>query len=390
MSTNDADRSLRRHRPDGGERKIGWLELFYDLIYVATIIQIGDMLARDASTTGILLFVVLFVPVWWSWTGMMFYFNRFVADDVVHRVLVFVQMFAVAHLAIAASGAFGEASVAFALAYGAVRLVLVVFYLRAWRIAPEARGLIRLYAGGFTLAAVLWLGSALVPPPYRFGLWVLGLALEFYVALAPSSRRLQTFLPPDLAHFAERFGLFTIIVLGESFIKVVGGLAGKGVGLDALVLSGLGFAVVASVWWLYFDHTHVAVVRSSAAARYLWVYGHLPLTVGVTALGVALKKVVLLPMGEPVGDTARWLFGGAVALCLLALAVLESVRRFEHARRALRGSLARGLAAAAALALAAFGGTLPAGGFVVVLAIVCVALVGVASRLAPSGGHAHG
>lgn len=380
-------RALRLHVPGGEERKIGWLELFYDLIYVATIIQLGDLLATDASPRGVVPFVFLFVPVWWSWTGMMFYFNRFVADDTWHRLLVFAQMFAIAHLAISVTGAFGETSAAFALAYFAIRVVLVAFYLRAWAVVPDARPLIRRYAGGFSLAAAVWLVSAVVPPPFRFGLWALGLALEFYVTLSPGSRRLQYLLPPDIPHFAERYGLFTIIVLGESFIKVVGGLAGRGVGVDALLLSGLGFAVAASVWWLYFDHTHGAVVRSTPAARYLWIYGHLPLTIGITGLGVGLKKLAVLPIGDPASDTVRWLFGGAVVLCLAALALLDSVK-VAGDRRGLTPELAARLVGASVTAVVvAFGGGLPAGAFALFVALTCAAVVAVVGRVAPQPAH---
>ena len=389
MSTATS-RSLRLHVPGGEDRKVVWLELFYDLIYVATIIQLGDMLSGDASPAGTALFVFLFVPVWWAWTGMMFYFNRFVADDVWQRLLVFAQMFAIAHLAVSVTGAFGEASAAFALAYCAIRVILVAFYLRAWRFVPDARPLIRRYTMGFSLAALVWLASAFVPPPYRFALWGIGLAIEFFVTLSPGSRRLQYLLPPDLPHLAERYGLFTIIVLGESFIKVVGGLAGTDVGLDALVLSGLGFAVAACLWWLYFDHTHNAVVRSTPAARYLWIYGHLPLTIGITGIGVGLKKLVLLPLGEPASDTVRWLFGGAVVLCLSAFALLDAVKEAGGPGRLAPELVARLVAAALVLAVVAFGPGLPVGALALLIALTCALLVAIVGRLAPPAATHHG
>ena len=72
----------------GDEQKVGWLELFYDLVYVATIIALGNKLSEDSSTEGVLAFAALFVPIWWSWTGMAFYMTRFNQDDVGHRLLV--------------------------------------------------------------------------------------------------------------------------------------------------------------------------------------------------------------------------------------------------------------------------------------------------------------
>ncbi|CAN5730637.1 hypothetical protein BH23DEI1_BH23DEI1_21170 [soil metagenome] len=365
------ERSLRLHVARHEERKISWLELFYDLIYVATIIQLGNLLADDPTPRGATLFVFLFVPIWWSWTGMMFFFNRFVVDDAVHRVLVFAQMFAIANLAISVTGAYGETSAAFALSYAAVRFILVVLYVRAWGAVPDARPLIRRYALGFSFAATFWVVSAFVPEPYRYAFWLVGLALEFYVPLSAGSRRLQHLLPPDREHVAERYGLFTIIVLGESFIKVVGGLADHGVTLDALVLSGLGFVVAASLWWLYFDGAHAAIHTTTARARYAWIYGHLPLTIGITSVGVALKKLAVLPMGDGVSDTVRWLFGGAVIVCLLAFAMLDGVKAAPRPGgfAALVGARLAGAAAVGVIVL--LGGALSTFAFALLVALVC-------------------
>jgi low temperature requirement protein LtrA len=291
-------------------------------------------------------------------------------------------MFAIATMAVSVTGAFGPTSAAFALSYGAVRVILVLFYLRAWRTVPDARPLIGRYAVGFSIAASFWLASAFVPEPWRYALWIVGLALEFYVPLSATSRRLQHLLPPDVSHFAERYGLFTIIVLGESFIKVVGGLADHGMTLDALVLSGLGLVVAASIWWLYFDDIHGAVLRSTTRARYLWIYGHLPLTVGITGIGVGLKKLALLPLGDPLPDSTRWLLGGAIVLCLAAIAVLGStVADSGQTPRRRRAILLVGAAAAAGVAM--FGSGMGALYAALVLALVCVVQVIAAEAAAP-------
>jgi low temperature requirement protein LtrA len=80
--------------------KVTWLELFYDLVYVATIVQLGNKLSDNLSLEGFFGFILLFVPIWWVWMGMTFYANRFVADDLPHHLLVFAQIFVVAVLAI--------------------------------------------------------------------------------------------------------------------------------------------------------------------------------------------------------------------------------------------------------------------------------------------------
>lgn len=378
---------FRLHAQDVGERKISWLELFYDLIYVATIIQLGNRLSDDVSVRGVLLFVLLFVPVWWSWTGMMFYFNRFMVDDGWHRLLVFAQMFAVANLGISVSGAFGDTSATFALAYFAVRAILVLLYLRAWWHVPSARPLIGRYASGFSIGAAMWLLSVFVPPPYRFALWLLGLAIEFWVPLSAGSRRLQSLLTPNKHHLVERYGLFTIIVLGESFIKVVTGLAGQEITTASLLFSGLAFVISASLWWLYFGAVSGAALKQTTSAPYLWIYTHLPLTIGITAVGVGLKKVALIDFAHPLAVEYRWLICGAVALSLAAIALFISIRTDSVGANGLLAIGTPLCTAVAVLSLALFGRALPEILTVGLLALICAAQAFASSHLSPASTH---
>lgn len=106
-----------------------WLELVYDLIFVAGIIQLGDF--------G--LFAMHFAPLGVAWTGFTFYANRFNVDDVLHRILVILNMFALGALAIASRSALAGEPAAFALAYSASVVFLGAMYVRTWREVPEVR-----------------------------------------------------------------------------------------------------------------------------------------------------------------------------------------------------------------------------------------------------------
>ena len=136
-------------------RKVSWLELFYYLVYVATVVQLGNKLSEDVSVEGFLGFALLFVPIWWVWIGMTFYANRFACDDLVHHVLVFAQIFIVSALAIHVFDGLGETSAGFALAYAAARAILVILYLRAARYIEVARPLAIRYTMGFSIAALI-------------------------------------------------------------------------------------------------------------------------------------------------------------------------------------------------------------------------------------------
>ncbi|MFP4436132.1 MAG: low temperature requirement protein A [Chloroflexaceae bacterium] len=356
------------------ERKVTWLELFYDLVYVATIIQLGNWLSDNVSPIGFAGFFFLFVLIWWSWTGITFYINRIVVDDVWHRVLVFVQMFAIAVMAISVNGAFGEKAGQFALAYAGVRLILIALYLRAGTHIPEARPLTRRYATGFALAAVLWIISAFLPAPLRYAFWAGGLALDFATPLSRRSRQMNARIAPDVPHMSERYGLLTIIVLGESFVKVIGSASEAPLGFTALISGAFGMIAACSLWWLYFDNVAGAMVRATGRAPYVWIYSHLPLALGLTAFGVGIKKLVILHAGDPFADKYRLLICGAVILCLVFIALIDlvTVQSEQRTRSQTRAQLRFG-AAAVVLLLAFVGAWLPPIGLIALIACACAA-----------------
>jgi low temperature requirement protein LtrA len=109
-------------------RHATWLELFNDLVFVVVIFQLAHNLEEDFSLYGFLGFLALFVPVWWSWIGVVFYATRFETDDLGHRILVLLQMVGAAAMAVFVSDALGNDSAGFALSYAAIRILLVLEY----------------------------------------------------------------------------------------------------------------------------------------------------------------------------------------------------------------------------------------------------------------------
>lgn len=310
----------------GQHRHATWLELFYDLVFVVAVSQLAHKLSNEVSLPGFLNFAALFVPVWWAWIGTTFYANRFDTDDIGRRILMGLQMLAIATLAVNVHHGLGESSIGFALAYAASRLMLVLEYLWAgWHI-PKARPLTNRYALGFTVGALLWLISVFVPLPFRLGLWAIGLLIDFATPLSIGRITLQ--IPPHADHLPERFGLFTIIVLGEAIIAVVNGISEidwNGVSVMAAVL---GFTTAFSLWWIYFENVEGSVLETApASGRILilqvWLYIHLPLVIGLAATGVGVEHVIASASNVALPNPERWLICGSVALCYTALAVLH-------------------------------------------------------------------
>ncbi len=201
---------------NGTPRHATAFELFFDLVFVVAVAELADALLHHPTAAGLGRYVALFVPVWWAWVGYTFYADRFDNDDAVQRLLMVAAMLAVASLAVAIPDAFADArgSAVFASSYVAVRALLVALYARAHWLVPEGRPLTARYLTGFVTGAALWLASLAVAPPGRYALWAAGLAVELATPLLSAAAIAR--VPFHGSHIPERFGLFTLIVLGEA------------------------------------------------------------------------------------------------------------------------------------------------------------------------------
>lgn len=234
-----------RTAEEGGElRRATWMELFYDLVFVVAVAALSSRLHDDGSPTGILRFAGLFVPVWWAWVGHTIYAARFDTDDLVHRLATAAMMLAAAAMAVQIPTAVGNGSAGFAAAYVGARVILVLLYLGARFSVPEARGVTSLYIMGFSLGAGLWAASIFTPPPARYALWAAGLVVDFATPWIGRMLGVLRRFPLDTSHLPERFGLFTIIVLGETILGVVGGMSDVRWQPRSIITAVLAFAII--------------------------------------------------------------------------------------------------------------------------------------------------
>ena len=317
---------LRTIESDDGDRRATWLELFFDLVFVVAVAQLGQNLTDDHTAGGFLVFLGLFVPVWWAWAGFTFYANRFDTDDLPYRLLCLVGMFAVAVLATTVPDAASGGSAGFALAYVGVRLVILALYARAIRHVDEGRAIARLYFTLFSAAAVVWLASLAVDEPGRYWLWALALAIELTAPLF--GWRLIPRAPISSAHIPERFGLLTIIVLGESVFAVVLGVEGADWEVGSVLAAVGGFLTAASLWWIYFEFLDSSLVVGGAGRRRLigglvFTYSHFPVIAGLAAIGIGVKFAILSAGGNSEYDGTAWVLCAGLALCMGGMAAIQ-------------------------------------------------------------------
>jgi low temperature requirement protein LtrA len=306
------------------DRRATWLELFFDLVFVAAVAQLANALTADPTTARFFEFLGLFVPVWWAWMGFTFYANRFDTDDLPYRLLMLLAMFGVAVLATTIPSVFDGATTGFPLAYVAVRVVLLVLYARASRHVPEARALARTFLSLFGLALLIWLASLAVEPPWTYVLWGTALAIELVTPI-PAWRLLRD-APVHPRHLPERFGLLTLIVLGESVFAVVVGVSKVSWDLGSAVAAASGFVVAAALWWIYFDFIDEGALTARGIFGGLtYTYMHYFVVVGLAALGAGVKLAILAAGGDRHYDDTSWLLSAGLAMTMVGLAVIQLV-----------------------------------------------------------------
>jgi low temperature requirement protein LtrA len=364
---------LRTDEDEAKERKVTWLELFYDLVFVVVIAELAHSLAGHISPSGVVGFVLLFIPVWWVWIGGTYYNERFATDDLSNRVFTFLQILPVAALAVFAHDGLGETSTGFALSYAAARILLIILWLRGGWHARIFRPVSNRYAIGFSISALLFVISVFVPPPARFVLWGIGLIIDIVTPI--TTLNIQAKLPRlSTSRLPERFGLFVIIVLGESIVGVVQGVAAQPNLTVALsITAALGMALAFGMWWVYFDFIARRVYKPNVWWALTWGYLHLPLVMSFAAAGAGVLNVVSSE-SETIPDSVRWLIASAVGVALITMSLIETTLRREkdEPTHRLISPLLKLAAGVLALAIGLWSGLGPIGLLIMLLVLVVI------------------
>jgi low temperature requirement protein LtrA len=289
-------RTWRRPMParssDEEHRVATPLELFFDLCFVVAVAQAGaglhHALAEHHASTGVVSYLTVFFSIWWAWMNFSWFASAYDNDDVLYRVATLVQITGALILAAGVSRAFvrHDFDVVF-LGYAVMRLGLVSLWLRAARNDTARRATDLRYAAGVTLATAGW-SVMLVSGHWPLWGWWLMAAIELTVPIWAESVAPTSWHPH---HIAERYGLFTIIVLGESVLAattaVQSTLDERGATGPLLATTGGGLLIVYSLWWLYFAKPAHRLLVSNRTA-FVWGYGHYFIFASGAAIGVGL------------------------------------------------------------------------------------------------------
>jgi len=368
-------RPLAGRDPEEPHRASTPLELLFDLSFVVGVATVAAELAHgvaeDHVAASIGHYLMVFFAIWWAWMNFSWFASAYDTDDVVYRLLTLVQIAGVLVLAAGVSAAFEHNDFTLVtIGYVIMRIPLVAQWLRVARDDPSRRVVAIRYAIGVAGVQVLWLLRLALPDTAGliafFPLALLDIAVPIWAERAGPMTRWH----PE--HIAERYGLFTLIVLGEVILAattaIQAGLSSEGVSAALLSLAGGGMLLVFGLWWVYFLRPAADGLREAPGNAFVWGYGHYVVFAAVGALGAGLEVAVQSALHEAhTGPrTAAFAVAVPVAVTLLVIAGLQ-------VRLAGGGALlARYAAAAAAIVLVAL---VPPLGLAVVLMGVLAALL---------------
>ncbi|MGW6503367.1 low temperature requirement protein A, partial [Nonomuraea angiospora] len=273
------------------------LELLSDLCFVVAVAQASASLHHSLSEghagTGVLGYAMVFFAIWWAWMNFTWFASAYDTDDASYRLLTFVQMAGVLLLAAGTPRAFQDRDFELVtLGYVIMRVALVLLWLRAAHGHAEGRRSALRYAFGVAVVQVGWIARLALPEQLGLTAFLVLVLAELAVPVW-AERFSSTSWHPH--HIAERYGLFTIIVLGESILAATIAIQ---TGLDRrldvgplLLVACSGMVIVFAMWWLYFSRTAHLFLTSSKAA-FSWGYGHYLIFSSAAAIGAGLAVSV--------------------------------------------------------------------------------------------------
>ena len=277
-------------------RHATWLELFFDLVFVAAISVVthglGHLHHGHLEPRQLLMFAMAFVPIWWIWATHTLYANRFDTDSKGHRVATLTLMFLIASMASALGENLFEHFARLILFYVVIRVFLATGYLiTAARVDAHLGRFARAMGVSGLLGAAVSGAALLLDGTAQLVVFASGIAFEMVAAVVISRR--ATVTPVHRSHLVERVGLLSIILLGESVISLVGGLHDVSWNALNMTAAASGFLMIGAIWWIYFDSFDVLERTRRLEHGFILLYSNVLFCMGLAILANTIRHAIL-------------------------------------------------------------------------------------------------
>lgn len=273
------------------------LELLFDLIFVVAIATAGQQLhhalIESHIQTGLLFYSMVFFALWWAWMNFTWFASAYDNDDAIYRVMTLLQIIGSLVLAAGIPLAFQQHNFdVIIIGYVIMRLALVSQWFRVAKNDLERRITALRYAFGIILVQMGWLFFHFSPVAFSIYIFVFLVIAELAVPIFAESHQMTPWHPH---HIAERYSLFTIIVLGESIVAcysaITDALTTQAFDQALILLMIGGVILMFTMWWAYFDH-EIAERLDSRKRAFTWGYGHFFIFISIAVIGASLAASI--------------------------------------------------------------------------------------------------
>ncbi|WP_209860505.1 low temperature requirement protein A [Paenibacillus shirakamiensis] len=312
------------------EKKVTWLELFYDLLFVAAVSKASHVLLHVESGTipleYLLKFILMFIPIWWAWVGQSLFVNRFGQDMFSHRIFIILQLLFVLIMTASLSVNFDAYYISFLIGYVGLRAVTAFQYLFISKIEKGNRQRTARYLG-----TRFWIGLVISALSLFFDAWVryivlyAGIAVDILIPFF--GRKYLVKSPIHTPHLLERFALFTLILFGESVVSILAVLQSSSWNWKTVGFALFTFLFIIAMWWQYFDNVEKKVDQTLETAGQTIIYGHLPIYVSLCMIAASIQMLFLEQVSYPF--TLCLVFGSVLLYFLSTSLVFHQYRNAQ-------------------------------------------------------------
>ncbi|MEO0348279.1 MAG: low temperature requirement protein A, partial [Pseudomonadota bacterium] len=272
-------------------RQATWLELFFDLVFVAVIGAINHDLAHThngiISSEQLLRLPLVFIPVWWIWATHTVYANRFDNDDRFHRFCALIIMALLVVLATYEEGSHGHDFLHFNIIYVVIRVLLAGLYLRIHSKCKETVHFAKETSISILIGAAITGSAIFAEGNIKFTLFYSGIIADMVLQIRLHQKTKK--LPVDRKHLVERIGLLAIIILGESVISIISSLSDQSSwDIYDIIATISGFTMIWAIWWIYYDSFHNLERAKKIKDGNILVFTHLFLCMGLIILATLI------------------------------------------------------------------------------------------------------
>lgn len=273
-------------------KKITWLELFSDLLFVAAIATVTGVLFHvengEIPVQYIFKFILIFVPIWWSWVGQTLFTNRFGKDLIHHRIFLILEMIFAIIMIASLTTDFDAAFLPFLVGYLGLRALTAIQYLVVSRTETGARKKVALYLGKcFWIGIAISLCSVFFDSWWRYFFLYLGIVVDIIVPMF--GRKFLVKSPVNGEHLIERFSQFTTILFGEMLVSTIIIIQPNPDNVGNIMYGALFFILIISMGWQYFDNIDLKIDKTKQSAGQRIIYGHLFILMAISMITISVR-----------------------------------------------------------------------------------------------------